>query len=71
MQTVQVKLLNNGGYCKAENVNFPVVVTGTLINNHLCDIHHDELHRVGFGDMTDDTPWPFLIGEECEVVLKC
>lgn len=64
MQTVQVRLLNDG-----ENVKFPVVVFGKIsIRGTMCYIHHDELHRVGFEDMTDDTPWPFFIGSECEVV---
>ena len=35
----------------------------------MCDIHHDELHRVGFDDMTDDKSWPFYVGFECEVVI--
>lgn len=69
MQTVQVRLLNDGDYLKADNVDFPVTVTGDITSRGgMCNVHHDELHRVGFGDMTDDTPWPFIIGKECEVV---
>lgn len=69
MQTVQVKLLNDGSYRGAENVDFPVIVTGNIKpSGFMCDIHHDELHRVGFINMEDDTPWPFHVGSECEVV---
>lgn len=67
MQTVQVKLLNDGGYGEADNVWFPVMVVG-YIESTMCYIHHDELHRVGFSDMTSDTPWPFRNGKECEVI---
>ena len=69
MQTVQVRLLNDGKYGDAENVKFPVIVTGEInVRGKLCYIHHDELHRVGFENMTDDAPWTFFIGSECEVV---
>lgn len=70
MQTVQVRLLNDGDYGDAEDVKFPVVVKGCIRpSGTMCDVHHDELHRVGFVNMTDDVPWPFHIGLECEVVL--
>lgn len=69
MQIIQIRLLNDGDYGDAENVKFPVVVKGYIKpSGIMCDIHHDELHRVGFSDMTDDAPWPFQIGKECEVV---
>ena len=69
MQTVQIKLLSNGSYLGGENVDFPVIVTGNIKpSGVICNVHHDELHRVGFIKMEDDTPWPFYIGSECEVV---
>ncbi len=68
MQTVQVRLLNDGGYDDAENVKFPVVVEG-FISGHLICVRSDELIRVGFGDTFNDLPqWLFRNGSECEVV---
>ena len=68
MQTVQVKLLNDGGYDDTENVHFPVVVDG-FISDHLICVRSDELIRVGFGDTFNDLPqWLFLEHDDCEVV---
>lgn len=70
MQAVRVRLLNDGTYGGADNVKFPVVVNATLSRiGFMCDVHHDELHRVGFdGIFEDDAPWPFAIGLECEIL---
>lgn len=71
MQTIQVKLLNDGGYGDAENVKFPVTVEGEDLFGKLILVSTEELLRVGFdweGEDLDET-WPFKIGEGCEVIL--
>ena len=70
MSIVQVKLLNDGNYGNAENVNFPVMVEGEDSFGNLIVVSTEELLRVGFdweGEDLDET-WPFLIGRDCEVV---
>ena len=70
MSIVQVKLLNDGNYGDAENVNFPVMVEGEDSLGNLIVVSTEELLRVGFDweDEDLDETWPFCIGMHCEVV---
>lgn len=69
MSTIQVKLLNDGGYFGGENVKFPVVVKATKFNDEIYEVSYDELVRIGFVIPWDiDDTWPFQIGTECEVI---
>ena len=69
MQTVQVRLLNDGGYDDVEDVIFPILVDGYRYNENLISVRSDELVKVGFGDTFNDLPhWLFLESVDCEVV---
>lgn len=70
MQTVRVRLLNDGGYGDAEDVKFPVVVECEDLFGNIIVVSTEELLRVGFdweGEDLDET-WPFSIGRDCEVI---
>lgn len=69
MSTIQVKLLNDGGYGGGENVKFPVVVKATKFNDELYNVNYHELVRVGFDMFWDiDEEYPFYIDSEIEVM---
>lgn len=69
MQTVQVKLLNDGNLRGAKDVKFPVVVDGSIDHDRVwCDVSSDELIRVGLIKEARKWSFPFRIGSECEVV---
>lgn len=70
MSTIQIKLLNNGCYAGDENVKFPVVIEAVKRHTRHCDVHYDELVRVGFNRymFSKGETYPFIIDTECEVI---
>lgn len=68
---MKARLLNDGNYGGADNVNFPVEVECEDLFGNLIVVSTEELIRVGFdweGEDLDET-WPFSIGRDCEVLL--
>lgn len=67
---MKIKLLNNGCYYCDNNVTYPCVVEAVITSdNVMCWVTSEELRRVGFDEtIIDDSPWPFVVGSECEVL---
>lgn len=59
---LKVKLLNDGGYCGLNHVNFPIVVDATKIGGNTAWVDLS-----GF-KYFDNLGYPFAIGSECEVI---
>lgn len=60
---MKIRLLNAGGYCGLEDVDFPVEVEAETRATGYCEVSSEELQRVG-GDAEvlndpDDQSWPF------------
>lgn len=66
---MRAKLLNDGGYCGMEGVDFPVEVEGVKGGNDCVDVSGSELCGVGAGcDFLATFGYAFFIGTECEIV---
>lgn len=69
---MRVLLINEGNYMGLDDVDFPVIVEASEIDEFSAAIPTSELVRVGgfefaFDD-NEDQHWPFIIGSECEVI---
>lgn len=68
---LKVRLLNDGGYCDMENVEFPVIVDGfhdNLYGGAVIDVHVSELNKRGAKLMVDGFLYFSVVQGECEVI---
>lgn len=73
---MKIRLLNDGGYAFLKYINLPVEVEAQYVMSGACEVHADELVRVGCKrtDVNvdkDDPWWPFnnFDGKSFEEVL--
>jgi len=74
MNTIKVRLLNNGTYDGLEDVTFPVEVDAYVHNDTIMEIPYKELLRIGgseeyFSGYDDETKLSFSLLTECEKVV--